>query len=165
MALTREKLRQLIRYDAETGQFFRRLKPSRRHPTEREVPCGRIDDKGYVIIFVDGRHHKAHRLAWLLVTGSFPDEQIDHIDRCRANNRWANLREASNSENQANIGARKTNRVGLKGAHFYSAGSCWSSRICVRGERRFLGYFKQPEDAHAAYMKAAATLNPEFGRA
>lgn len=162
MALTREKLRQLIRYDAETGQFFRRLKPSRRHPAHREVPCGRIDDKGYVIIFVDGHHHKAHRLAWLWMTGAFPPDQIDHIDRDKANNRWRNLRPASNSQNQANTPARKHNRSGLKG--IYEQHGRWTARIGINRNRLYLGSYQTAQEAHEVYTKMANKIHGEFAR-
>jgi hypothetical protein len=74
--------------------------------------AGKINSKGYRLIGVDGRWHKAHRLAWLYMTGSWPREQIDHINLIKNDNRFENLREATQTQNHANTRAR---RRGLKG--------------------------------------------------
>lgn len=151
MGLTQERLKELLHYDPATGEFWRKLKPSRRNPTHRTVKAGSLDNKGYEVIGIGRKTYKAHRLAWLWMTGNWPADQ-------------ANLRSATNAQNQANTLAKPNNRTGLKGAHF-NKHLGWTSRICVNGERYFLGYFAGPEQAHAAYQAAAARLNPEFGRA
>ncbi len=162
--LTQEQVKAALVYDPETGLFFKKMPASRRHPAPRLVLLGYIDRKGYIRIGVAGENHPAHRIAWLYMTGAWPADQIDHINGVKPDNRWANLREADNSQNQANIPARKNNPVGLKGAHRAAEGR-WSSRITIRGERYFLGLFDTPEEAHSAYRGAVAKLNPEFGRA
>lgn len=164
MALTQERLKELLHYDQATGLFERKLKPSRRNPTHRRVPAGSINCDGYVVIGLRGKVYKGHRLAWLWMTGSWPDDQVDHTDLVKSNNRWSNLRAATNAQNQANTLAKPNNRTGLKGAHF-SRHLGWTSRIRVNGERYFLGSFDGPEQAHAAYQAAACKFNPEFGRA
>jgi len=163
MQLTQAVLKELLHYDPETGAFERKLRPSRRHPTHRRVPSGFTDDRGYVIICLAGKYYKAHRIAVLWMTGDWPLDQVDHIDGNKSNNRWTNLREATNSQNQANTSARKNNSVGLKGAH-RAAGGRWTSRICVNGRCHFLGLYDTPEEAHAAYAAAAARLQPDFWR-
>lgn len=154
--LTRGAARTLLDYDQDTGEFIRKYPPSRRNKNGRLVKVGWPDNRGYIIIRLGRKCYKAHRLAWLW-------EQIDHIDRNKSNNKWSNLREATNSQNQANTAPRRNNTAGLKGAHKHPSG--WTSRIRVNGERHFLGIFDSPEKANAAYRDAAARLHGEFGRA
>lgn len=78
--LTAERLRDLFDYDEATGVFTRRF---RRGPTSAGKPAGTKNGRGYVQIMVDGRIYMAHRLAWLHMTGSWPTNQIDHINRMR----------------------------------------------------------------------------------
>jgi len=165
MELTQERLMEVVVYDPAKGTFKRKCEPSRRHPNGRVKNTGTRTTKGYISIFVDGSKYLAHRLAWLYMTGDCPQDQIDHIDKNPGNNAWRNLREANNSQNQANTGVRKDNRVGLKGAHYFSKTGQWTSRIRANGEDRFLGYFETPEQAHKAYTLAAASIHGEFARA
>jgi HNH endonuclease/AP2 domain len=117
----------------------------------------------YIRISIDGRQHLAHRLAWLYVHGRWPAALIDHINGNPADNRIANLREASRSQNQANSGLRLGNRSGLKGISRKPYGT-WSAQIFYQGTKHYLGTFATPEEAHAAYREAARRLFGEFAR-
>ncbi len=160
MTLTAQRLREVLEYDANAGTFLRKMPASRRHPLPWTEPAGAIDTKGYIKIKIDGRSHGAHRLAWLWMTGQMPQEQMDHIDGNRANNRWSNLREATQSQNQANSKKRVTNRSGLKG--IYPFAGRWCARITKDRTRHFLGTFASPEEAHAAYRAASLELHGSF---
>jgi hypothetical protein len=104
--LTAERLRELIHYDAATGNFTRLVATSR-------IPRGAVAGRGthtyYWRISVDGREYKAHRLAWLWMTGKWPLFFIDHINMDKADNRWCNLREATKAQNMVNTGRRANN--------------------------------------------------------
>ena len=91
--LTAARLRKMLHYDPETGVFTRLW-------TGNVTGCP--DAKGYLRIAADGRSYRAHRLAVLYMTGAWPSEQIDHINQVRTDNRWSNLRPATNGENGAN---------------------------------------------------------------
>ena len=123
------------------------------------VVAGSLHSNGYWYIQIDGRKYLAHRLAWLITNGALPADQIDHIDGDRANNRLANLREATNAENQQNLRrAPRGSTTGLLGASPHGGG--FKARIRVDGERRHLGQFDTPEQAHAAYLVAKKKLHP-----
>ena len=91
--LTAERLRGLLEYDGTTGVF---------HWKGTGERAGSIQDKGYRTIEIGGRSYYAHRLAWLYTYGSWPNDELDHIDRNKDNNSISNLRDVSRSENNRN---------------------------------------------------------------
>jgi hypothetical protein len=163
--LTAERLRALLSYDPETGVFTRRVgRSGGRGRAKAGQVAGFVRDrsKGYICICLDCRPYRAHRLAWLYMTGAWPTAQIDHIDGVRDNNRFANLREASNAENGWNGRRHKDSTSGFKGVT--RAGTAWKAQIKVSGLFIYLGRFKTPEAAHAAYVAAAQEHFGEFAR-
>lgn len=92
--LTQEVLKSLLYYDPETGIFVW-LVTRQRSPAGKEA--GGYDEKGYRRICVNGTKVRAHRLAWLYMTGEWPEDQLDHINGLKDDNRFVNLREATNS--------------------------------------------------------------------
>lgn len=162
--LTREILSQMLKYDPETGVFTWLVK---RQP---DIKPGRIAgcvpaDSGYRLIRVLQRNYRAHRLAWLYMTGEFPNSQIDHANGDRADNRWKNLRLASQSQNNANAKLRKNNSTGLKGVEIHKQSGKWCARIAFNGTSKYLGIYDCPAAAHFAYLIAADKLHGEFARA
>lgn len=119
-------------------------------------------DTGYVRIGLFGKRILAHRLAWLYMTGSLPKEQIDHIDGNRANNKWDNLREANNAQNNRNGGLRVNNTSGFKGVYFNQGK--WRAQITVDYKVKYLGTFSSAEEGHLAYIAASKKYHGEFGR-
>jgi antibiotic biosynthesis monooxygenase (ABM) superfamily enzyme len=105
----------------------------------------------------------AHRVAFLVMRGRWPANEVDHIDGNRANNRFANLREATAAENQRNAKLRKDNRVGLKGVK--KNGSGYAAWIRLNNRPKYIGTFKTPEAAHKAYITVAETSYGDFARA
>lgn len=101
--LTPERLRCLLSYDQGTGLFTWLI--DRGNGACAGQRAGTVDrNSGYVLVQIDGRQYRAHRLAWLYVHGRWPRPLIDHIDRNRANNRISNLREATSAINNSNTG-------------------------------------------------------------
>jgi hypothetical protein len=110
---------------------------------------------------IDGQVYKAHRLAWVYVHGIEPKRHLDHINGVRDDNRIANLREATVSQNAMN--KKAVNR--LKGAHWNGTVKKWQSVVVKSGRQIWLGYFASAEAAHAAYCSAAKTHFGEFANA
>ena len=77
-------------------------------------------------------------------------------------NRKANLRICSNSQNQANRGVGKNNTSGFKGVWFDNRVLRWRAAIQVLKKRIQLGKFDLKEDAARAYNKAATKYFGEF---
>ena len=152
--LTQARLKDLLNYDQITGVFTWRMRTS--NCIKVGDVAGADSGHGYLLIGVDGRRYKAHRLAWLYVHGHFPIEVIDHINGIGDDNRLCNLRSASYEENARNAGAKSSNKSGLKGV--CRNGNGWSSFCNVNGKQNYLGYFDSPEKAFVAY-KAFAQLH------
>jgi hypothetical protein len=161
MALTAERVRQLLNYDPASGAFTWRVSPRARKRAGDEA--GSIDGR-YLRLQINQTRYAAHRVAWLIMTGDWPSGEIDHIDRNPFNNSWSNLRLCTPSQNAANRTKRCNNRSGLKGVSLCQNGK-WYASIKKDGRSRNLGYFTSKEDAHAAYCAAATTLFGEFARA
>lgn len=155
--LTQDRLRQLMSYDHETGNF---LRLNSRGGESSKTIAGAIRPDGYRIIGIDYSQYLAHRLVWLYVYGHFPDFQVDHINHNKDDNRLINLRAATISENLANCRLRKDNTSGFKGVSLNKSGT-WTAQISIRGKQTRIGSFKTKEAAHAAYLERAEL---EFGK-
>lgn len=156
--LTPERLRELLHYDQASGVFTRRLS---RGGVRAGTVAGSLDIEGYRVIRVDEKLYKAHRLAVLYMVGRWPPHQVDHINREHDDNRWANLREATNSENHQNIrAARKHSCAKVLGVSWHRNIGKWQSQIQVNKKKIPLGYFDSQSDAHSAYLSAKRKLHP-----
>jgi hypothetical protein len=165
MKLTQERLKELLEYSPETGLFFWLVDRGGKK-TGDIAGCRK---RTYIVINIDDCSYRAHHLAWLYITGEWPEPFVDHRDLNKHNNVWTNLRLATKSQNQANIGVIKSNVSGFKGVSRYRAGEAygkpWQASIGKDGKSRHLGHFATKEEAHAAYVAAAENLFGEFARA
>jgi hypothetical protein len=165
MTLTQERLKELLSYDPLTGVFIWRIDRG----GKKAGDIAGCKKRTYILISVDDRVYRAHLLAWLYMTGEWPDRFVDHHDLDKHNNAWINLRRATKSQNMANVGLIKSNASGFKGVSHYRAGERygkpWQASIGKDGRSRHLGHFATKEEAHAAYVCAAESLFGEFARA
>lgn len=159
--LTQARLKEVLRYDADTGLFTWRKTLNNRRPAGTIAGCLDSARLRRVFIGVDGRMYLAHRLAWLYVNGVLPSQQIDHINGDSTDNRIRNLRQATNAENHQNL-RRARNDSSTKLIGVRKRFRKWAARITVDGHTIHLGTFKTAEAAHAAYLRAKRKLHP-FG--
>ena len=114
--LTQDYLKSILHYDPDTGIF----RWAKRRATW--IPAGTIAgstcEKGYAIIVINYKIYRAHRLAWLYMTGSHPPEFIDHINLDRKDNRFCNLRLSTRAQNMQNFRIRPDNKSGVKGVYW-----------------------------------------------
>lgn len=140
--LTQEYLKSILRYDPETGVFTWLVKRNSRGGKVRPgAPAGQVNKYGYLVIGIDGERHFAHRLAWLYMTGAWPEDEVDHENRMPGDNRWINLRPATSTQQKINTGMRCDNSSGIRGVWFDAPRRKWSARIGVEKRKIFLGRF------------------------
>lgn len=156
--LTLERLHELLHYEPSTGIF--RWKDSRNRRVNPGDIAGSSHSERYVVIRIDGKSYKAHRLAWFYMTGTFPPEETDHKNGIRWDNSYDNLRLASKTINQQNRReAQKGSGSGVLGV-FPRKNGKFRAAIAVNGKRKCIGTFETKELAYAAYIQAKRRLHP-----
>jgi HNH endonuclease/AP2 domain len=154
--LTQERLKELLSYDPETGEFIWFV--------SRQGGAGKagmiaglvgVNNCGYKLICIDYVMYLSHRLVWLYVHGRWPYHQIDHINGKRDDNRLINLREATQTQNNQNIRKPQSNNTsGYLGAYWDKRKGKWGATIQLNKKSTFLGYFNTVEEASRAYLTA-----------
>lgn len=166
--ITAQELRELLRYDPDAGQIFWRQRPSDTFKTSAAAKTwnGRfagkaaltaVSDTGYLTGCIHYRSVSAHRVAWALFYGRWPQE-IDHINGDRADNRIANLREVTRRTNNRNHGPDSRNKSGYTGVYWNKQQQKWHAKVRVDGRDLHLGFFDDVHSAGAARTKAAEAL-------
>lgn len=171
--ITQDELKKLIEYDPLTGVFTwkHRVGTDRGTKVFNTQYAGKVagsvqtDSTGHkqVTISIKGVANKAHRLAWVYMTGEDIDGVIiDHDDCDPLNNRFANLRKANHNNSAHNKGKTRKNTSGLKGVSFKTSIGRWVAQISVCDKKKHIGYYDTPEEAHEAYKEAAVKYHGEF---
>jgi hypothetical protein len=152
-------LKNLLHYNEETGIFIWSIA---RPKIKVGDQVGFVHHSGYIHTEIFGRHYALHRLAWFYVTGSWPKHQIDHINGNKADNRFANLREATNAQNSLNKPVR--NSTGYKGVAFkkWLKKKPYTASITINGKITHLGCFATAEEAFEVYKAKSLELHKEF---
>ena len=152
------RLKELLDYDPQSGVLVWRIN---RQGLVAGQLAGVVSNGKYLHVGVDYGKYLAHRIIWMWMTGEDPgDQEIDHIDHDRLNNRWSNLRLATVNQNRSNVAAR--NKTGLPKGVFPNGQRSFMARIRKDGEVYYLGSFETAEEAHQAYCEAADALHGNF---
>lgn len=125
--------------------------------------------RGYVVVVISYQGHThyllGHRVAWAIHNGAWPEQEIDHSDGDRGNNRITNLREADHIHNQWNKGKSVRNKSGFKGVHKHTQNGTWIAQFRVPGGKtKYLGSFIDLETAASAYEAEARRHHQQFAR-
>jgi len=161
MTLTVERLKELLAYDATTGEFH--WIDDRGNNRMKGKRAGTVNSRGYRVIEIDSKAHREHRLAWLYVTGNWPEHELDHRDLNKLNNRFDNLRPATRSQNTSNKPVQKNSKTGVRGVNRRENGK-FRAYVGVHGKRINVGQYDTIEEAQAAYVAAAREYHGEFAR-
>lgn len=164
-------LRDLLQYLPGTGDFFWLPRTPEMFPADKQCPklsakgfnnafAGKPafrnrDSEGYLRGRLMGRDYFAHRVAWAFFYGVWPEDEIDHINHIRDDNRIANLRDVSRSENCMNQ-RRRSARAGGGGVRWDAQRQLWRADIRRYGRRVFVGRFPTEREAVSAQE---ATIN------
>jgi hypothetical protein len=155
-----DELKAVLRYDPDTGLFWWIVK---RNGTLPNKPAGHPSK--YVRIKIGGKSYSASCMAWLWMTGAWPECEVDHKDLNKHNNRWDNLRAATRAQNIQNTAKRNIRKTSkYKGVWWHKWSGKWESKISVEGKQIGLGRFDSEREAYMAYVNAAKRLRGEFAR-
>lgn len=172
MELTQDILRELLHYDPETGVFTWRERPEKYfdsgtvHRRWNTRYAGKVAGSkfirkttGYVYwrIGIFNKDRIGHRLAWIYMLGDVPEE-VDHKNGNALDNRWANLRDGSDSINRHNLSLGRNNTSGYSGVHWQENMGAWMGRVQSHGVVYPLGYFSDKEEAAEAVAKKRKEL-------
>ena len=158
--LTQKLLRECLLYDPATG-IFTWVAPTSKRVRAGGV-AGTVNANGYRVIGVGGKKYRAHRLAYLYMVGAWPPSQMDHQNMAKDDNRWDNLRLATNGQNGRNTAPRGTSR--FKGVSWSSYTRKWRAAASFEGKTRHLGFYGTEDAAAGAYAKFAMEKFPKFAR-
>lgn len=122
-----------------------------------------LSESGYAIRSEGGRVSRRTVYMHREVFGNASGD-VDHINRNKLDNRRANLRSATRSENNANADRGRNSSSGYRGVSWSASAGKWQVHIRVEGKRRFLGLFESAEEAAAAYDAAFVDAFGEFAR-
>jgi hypothetical protein len=153
---SQERLRELFHYDPDTGVFTRKVRTS--NSTNIGDVVGTLNGRGYLQVHVDSCLYNCHRLAWMYVYGVDPgDNQVDHANSNRSDNRIDNLRLANQHQNSSNC-------KNARGVYLDkdAKDKPWYSKIMVDYKSIHLGTFDCPLMARLAYLDAKKEHHGEF---
>jgi hypothetical protein len=161
--LTLEHLREVLHYDPETGKFTWIASIGTKIRPGREAGC---KNHGYKLIRIDKVAYRAHRLAWLYMTGKYPEEEIDHVNQVKDDNRFENLRPVSRKQNMKNLPSYRANKSGVTGVIWIERLKKWRASIRHDGKNKYLGIFENLEDARRVREQAERHYgyHPNHGR-
>lgn len=175
-------LRELLDYDSETGALTWKARDARHFEAQSEHKAiavaksfnnrhaGNLALKeprnGYPSGVLLRQTFYAHRVIWAIFYGEWPEQQIDHINHNRADNRIVNLRLASHTQNMRNQPMKKNNTSGVTGVSWDVSSKKWQATIRAEGRRIHLGHFCEKQAAVDARLNAEKTwdYHPNHGR-
>ena len=150
-----------LELDRATGRVFWKVKIAKKVVVGSEA--GGKNNLGYRRVNLFGAPYLTHRIVFAMVHGYCPDE-VDHINGDPSDNRPENLRPATRSQQNMNRAKQNNNTSGHKGVYWFKPGKYWASRIKVGGRYVCLGYFRDIEQAAAAYQAGAEKYHGEYQR-
>lgn len=152
-------LRKRLRYEPETGKLFwldyEGMPNSWRTKWAGKEALACDNGAGYLYGHIDHVKFRAHRVAYAIHYGEWPDNPIDHINGVRNDNRISNLRAVAQQENQKNMSMRRDNTSGVTGVSWHKRRNGWRVAIKVNKRLKHIGYFDTIEEATAARKEAS----------
>lgn len=147
-----QMLRDCVTYDPDTGLFYGEYTTKSGKVMPRKFTY--VNRDGYLDVGMFKRRFLLHRLAWFLFYGSWPNGILDHINRVKTDNRIANLRLATFSQNVANQDLSSRNKTGFRGVSFNKKANKFQASIGINNKVKYLGVFDTAIDAALAYDDA-----------
>lgn len=148
-------------YNPETGEVFWKKPLANRIKAGAKAGC--LHKKtGYMRLRFQKMTYMLHRVIWLMQTGSLPKDFVDHRDQDKANNKWSNLRAATQQENMRNRPRQKKSKSGIKGVVWSLQDKVWRATARVDKKTICIGSFEEKGVAAKAYQDFAKALHGDF---
>lgn len=151
-----------LAYDPNTGALTWLVSPANNAPIGSVA--GAQLKTGYRKITINDHQMLAHHVAWWLHYGEWPEMQVDHVNGIRTDNRIANLRLATQAQQNFNTLPSCKNTSGIKGVALCSKTKMWRAYITVKRKQLFLGNYRNKQDAIAARLAAEGRICGDFIR-
>lgn len=165
MQVSVERLRQVLTYNPVNGDLIWKHRGNPQWDARYAgTRAGALRRDLYVTVSVDNVNLAAHRIAWALQHGRWPEHFVDHIDGLPCENSGDDIRAATPSQNSANSRVRRTNILGVKGVHYDAARKRYCAQLMVNGKKRNLGRFKTLAPAKRAYAEGAKEAFGAFAK-
>jgi hypothetical protein len=156
------KFAECLRYEPETGHLYWIVRNS--NFIDMAMPAGCPMKNGYRKVMVGNKQLYAHHIAWWFIHGEWPQQQVDHINGNRLDNRASNLRLATQEQQNFNGKLFKNNKCGVKGVCLNKRNGKWRAHIVVQKKQLRLGEFRSIEEARVARLRAEALHCGEYAR-
>lgn len=165
MKPTLEYLRGRILVDLERG-VVTWIDATKHHENlngcEAGSPRGGIrNGKSYWHIKINGLAIKRSHIVFLFATGSWPRQQIDHINGNSLDDRLCNLREVTVTQNAWNHKKRAKKENTPMGVRRMASGR-FQARIACNKKQIVIGAFDTEKEAHDAYITKRKELYREY---
>ena len=166
-------LKELLDYNSKTGKLYWKKRDLKYCNSEKSCNIFNIKHAekeafihkrkdGYYKGSIFGEDYLKHRVIWAFHYEKWPQQQLDHINRIRDDNRICNLREATYQQNAQNTSSVKGSASKSLGVSWNKRDQRWRADIRVNGVKIYLGAFEKEKDAAKAYDKAAKKHHEEF---
>ena len=153
--ITQERLLEVFDYNPDTGVLVKKWS---HRICELGVPCNGKK------VGIDGFRPPSSHIIWKMMTGQNVPRgyEVDHEDRDHSNDRWSNLRLATRTQQNHNLGISKRNKSGYKGVHYVPHRNVWKAVIMSNGVGHYLGCYDTAEEAKAVRDAAAVKFHGSF---
>ena len=152
-----ETLRSLLDYNAETGEMRWQNYAGFKNKLAKSTTS-----TGYMRLQIQGKSFLTHRIAWKMIHGTDPVNQIDHVNKNPKDNRISNLREATESQNKWNRPAQQNNTSNIKGVSFWGGRNHWAVQISCRGKRYRKAGFLTAREAEVHIIQKREEIHGVF---
>jgi hypothetical protein len=146
--IDQELVKKLFYYDAASGMLIWRNGNGRNVKPWQQAKA--LNGNGYFTVKIQNKSYPVHRIIWLYVNGNFPSQEIDHKNRIRNDNRLCNLRAVSRTDNCQNISLPRHNKSGHIGVSWFKKEKSWTVYVKVNKKNKWLGCYKNLDDAVVA---------------
>lgn len=160
-----EYLRECFMLDTSTGVLYWKSRPAHHFVSNASYKMWNtryagevascIKTNGYVGVTVLKKSYQAHRVVWAITSGVWPTGDLDHINGLKSDNRYCNLRYATESQNGFNRVLGKNSTTGYKGVSYDKQTKRYKAKIKISGRSISIGMFDTPKEAHDAYCTRA----------